>query len=163
MLILGIDPGSNITGYGLVEKNGSVLRHIENGCIRVRKKEFSQRLQEIHEGIRAIIERFRPNEVAVESVFFAKNPNSALKLGESRGVALLAAAQRRLPVVEYSTREVKQAVTGYGQATKDQVQKMVKQILHLPEVAAEDASDALAVAICHLQSYKIKGMIKLAK
>ncbi|MBI2981424.1 MAG: crossover junction endodeoxyribonuclease RuvC [Deltaproteobacteria bacterium] len=161
MRVLGIDPGSAVTGYGIVEKTGSQFRHVDNGTVRTsRSSSFPRRLQEIFFEIGELILRSRPDVMAVEEVFFAKNPMSALKLGESRGVALLAAAQHNLTVHEYSTREVKQAVTGYGQASKEQIQKMVRQLLKLPEVATEDASDALAVAICHLQSYKIKELTK---
>lgn len=159
MRVLGIDPGSNITGYGIVEKEGSSLRHIENGAYQVRKNgSFADRLLQIYEKLAEVIQEFRPEIVAVERVFVSKNAASALKLGESRGVAILAASQSALPVHEYTTREVKQAMTGYGQASKGQIQKMVQQILRLPEVASEDASDALAVALCHLQSARLKGI-----
>lgn len=159
MRVLGIDPGSNVTGYGVVEKNGSGVKHIDNGCYRTKAATFSQKLHEIFSSLQAVMEKYEPDVVAVEKVFLAKNAMSALKLGESRGVALLAASLVNLPVYEYSTREVKQAVTGYGQATKDQIQKMVQRILGLPETAAEDASDALAVAICHLNSYRLKEIV----
>ena len=163
MRVLGIDPGSSTTGYGIVEKNGSGIVHVDCGCCRVKKiLDFYLRLREIHAALEAVIEKYSPEAVVIERIFLAKNASSALKLGESRGVALLAAAQAGLPVYEYSTREVKQAVTGYGQATKDQIQKMVRQLLHLPEVASEDASDALAVAICHLQSCRLREITERA-
>lgn len=163
MRVLGIDPGSTVTGYGLVEKVGSGFRHVDNGLVRVsRSSPFAKRLQDIFSGIRQIIRELKPDVMAVEEIFFAKNPMSALKLGESRGVALLAAAEHELKVYEYSTREVKQAITGYGQATKEQIQKMVRRLLSLPEIAAEDASDALAVALCHLQCSKMKELIEKA-
>ncbi|MBI4374501.1 MAG: crossover junction endodeoxyribonuclease RuvC [Deltaproteobacteria bacterium] len=161
MRVLGIDPGSAITGYGIVEKAGAQFRHVANGTVRTsRSSSFSKRLQKIFSEIGELIVKSRPDVMAVEEIFFAKNPMSALKLGESRGVALLAAAQHDLAVHEYSTREIKQAVTGYGQASKEQIQKMVRQLLKLPQVATEDASDALALAICHLQSYKMKELAK---
>ncbi|MBI2082795.1 MAG: crossover junction endodeoxyribonuclease RuvC [Deltaproteobacteria bacterium] len=161
MRVLGIDPGSTITGYGIVEKDGARFRHVDNGLVRVSPSSpFAKRLQDIFSRIRQIIRELKPDVMAIEEVFFAKNPMSALKLGESRGVALLAAAEHELKVYEYSTREVKQAITGYGQATKDQIQKMVRQLLNLPEVATEDASDALAVALCHLQSSKMKELLE---
>lgn len=160
MRVLGIDPGSNVTGFGVVEKSGASLGHIDNGCCRVRSASFSGRLQEIFAALSDVLKKYRPEAVAVEKVFFAKNPMSALKLGESRGVAILAAAQFSLPVFEYSTREVKQAVTGYGQATKEQIQQMVRRLLNLREPAAEDASDALAVAICHLHSHALQERIR---
>jgi crossover junction endodeoxyribonuclease RuvC len=105
------------------------------------------------------MERYRPEVVAVERIFFHKNPMSALKLGESRGISLLAAAEFDLPIFEYASREIKQAVTGYGNASKAQIQEMIKKILKLPSIASEDASDALAVAICHLQSYRMKEIL----
>lgn len=159
MRVLGIDPGSQVTGYGIVEQVGSVVRHVDNGCYHVRSRGFAERLGEIFLALQKVLGQFLPDAVAVEKVFLSKNVGSALKLGESRGVALLAAALASRPVFEYSTREVKQAVTGYGQATKEQIQKMVQRLLKLPEVAPEDASDALAVAICHLQSARI-GLLK---
>lgn len=154
--VLGIDPGSQITGYGVVQKEGTSLKHVENGSLRARRSDtFSERLREIYESLMGAIAQFQPDAVAIEEVFYAKNIASMLKLGESRGVALLAASQSRIPIFEYSAREVKQSVTGYGQASKEQVQEMVRRLLNLPEVAAEDASDGLAVAICHLNSYKM--------
>jgi crossover junction endodeoxyribonuclease RuvC len=158
--IIGIDPGSRITGYGIVEKRGSSFVHIDNGCLTTRPADpIPERLGQIYSGLLQILEKYRPDAAAVEEVFFAKNVASSIKLGEARGVALLAAVQSRIPVFEYATREVKQAITGYGQATKDQIQKMVKSMLRLPEIAQEDASDALAVAICHLQSYRMKQVV----
>lgn len=158
--IIGIDPGSRITGYGIVEKRGSSFVHIDNGCLTTRPRDsIPERLEQIHRGLLEVFERYRPEAAAVEEVFFAKNVASSIKLGEARGIALLAAVQSQVPVFEYATREVKQSVTGYGQATKDQIQKMVKSVLSLPQVAQEDASDALAVAICHLQSYKMRQVI----
>lgn len=156
MIALGIDPGSHMTGYGVVEKRGSLLVPIDNGCISARKQStLAERLGQIHAGLMEMIEKFHPDVVAIEEVFFAKNVSSMVKLGESRGVALLAATQHKIPVYEYSPREVKQAITGYGQATKGQVQKMIVRLLKLPEIAQVDASDALAVAVCHLNSIKM--------
>lgn len=158
--IIGIDPGSRITGYGVVEKNGSKTLHVDNGCLTTRSSDpFPDRLDRIYRGLLEIFSKYRPDAVAIEEVFFAKNVASSIKLGEARGVALLAAVQSRVPIFEYATREVKQAITGYGQASKEQVQKMIQRLLGLPEVAQVDASDALAVAICHLQSYKLKKVV----
>lgn len=158
--IIGIDPGSRITGYGVVEKRGASFVHIDNGCLTTRARDpIADRLEQIHSGLAEIFSKYRPDAAAVEEIFFAKNAASSLKLGEARGVALLASVQAKIPVFEYATREVKQALTGYGQATKDQIQKMVKSMLVLPEVAQEDASDALAVAICHLQSYRMRKVV----
>lgn len=158
--IIGIDPGSRITGYGVVEKRGASFVHIDNGCLTTRPRDsMAERLEHIHSGLTEVFAKYRPDAAAIEEVFFAKNVSSSLKLGEARGVALLASVQSKVAVFEYATREVKQALTGYGQATKDQIQKMVKSMLGLPEVAQEDASDALAVAICHLQSYRMRKVI----
>ncbi len=148
--ILGIDPGSHTTGYGLVDKTGSKVVHVDNGCLTTKSKDpMHVRLLQIGTGLRELIQRYRPTIVAIEEVFLSKNFQSALKLGEARGIALFVAAEAGLEVHEYPTRVVKQAMTGYGQATKEQVQKMIQNLLKLPEVAQEDASDALAVALCH--------------
>ena len=146
--ILGIDPGSRKTGYGLVEVRGSKVVHVDNGVIVVNVKDsIPLRLRQICEGLQDIIREFRPDEVAVESVFLGKNVSSALKLGQARGVALFAAAHFNLTVTEYAPTEVKRAVVGTGRAEKKQVQEMVRILLGLPEVPQEDAADALAVAI----------------
>ena len=153
MKILGIDPGSRITGYGIVDQQGNRLIHVDNGAIHTDShKDFPMRLQKIYRGLTRIIEDFQPDAVAVENIFFATNVQSALKLGQARGAAIVAGVNAGLPVFEYTALQVKQAVVGHGRASKDQVQKMLKVLLHLPEVAQEDASDALAVAICHAHS-----------
>lgn len=150
MIILGIDPGSRITGYGLVEKQKQATRHLENGGIYCDKApSFDKRLVMIFENIKTLINKHRPDVVAIENIFYSKNAQSALKLGHARGSALVAASSLQLPIFEYTPSEVKQAVVGYGRASKDQVQKMVKVLLNLPQVAEENASDALAVALCH--------------
>lgn len=155
MRVMGIDPGSQVTGYGIIDKKGGALIHVDNGCLTTRKKTpLPERLKEIYNGLMDIIEKFRPEAIAIEEVFYAKNIASSIKLGESRGVALLAAAQHGIPIYEYSTRNVKQAITGYGQADKSQVQKMIQQLLKLPEVAQADASDALALAVCHANTFR---------
>ena len=149
--ILGIDPGSYSTGYGLVEETGGRLRGIESGAIRPgRQKEFLLRLSEIHEALSALILRVRPDEVAVENPFLSRNFKSALQLGQARAAALLPAVKAGIPVFEYAPRHVKAAVVGYGEAEKEQVARMVKLLLGLPEPPSPlDAADALAVAICH--------------
>lgn len=155
MIILGIDPGTHRTGYGLVEKNGRQAKHIDNGLISpMAKLSLAQRLQIIFEQVGAMIQRYRPGEIALEDLFFAKNAKSALKLGHVRGIIMLAAAQQQIPVFEYPPAQIKLAVTGFGQATKEQMQKMVKIHLHLQEVAEENATDALAVALCHAQTQR---------
>jgi len=163
MIILGIDPGSRITGYGIIEKNGNRLLHVDNGAIFTdAAKDFPLRLQRIYRGLTEIIDRVSPDVVAVEQVFFAKNVQSALKLGQARGAAVVAGVNAGLPVHEYTALQVKQAVVGHGRAAKEQVQRMVKALLNLPEIAQEDASDALAVAICHANSSGLQQKLKTA-
>ena len=158
MKILGIDPGSRICGWGVIEevKDARTLAHIDNGLIAPKVKlALADKLGVIYEGLTEVIRKHRPDEVAVESLIYAKNAKSALVLGHARGAALLAANQAGLPVAEYSPNGIKQAVCGYGHAGKDQVARMVMAILNLPEVAQSDASDALACAICHCNSYRM--------
>ncbi|MDD2365909.1 MAG: crossover junction endodeoxyribonuclease RuvC [Desulfuromonadaceae bacterium] len=157
MIVLGVDPGSRKTGYGIVQKSGNHLLHIDNGAIFTdTASDFPGRLKKIFDGLTEIILEYHPDQVAVENIFFASNPQSALKLGQARGAAIVAAVNSGLPVAEYTALQVKQAVVGQGKAAKDQVQKMVKALLSLPEIAQEDASDALAIAICHLNSHNLK-------
>ena len=164
MIILGIDPGSRITGYGLISKEGNRLIHIDNGAIFTQSaQDFPQRLQQIFAGLSTIIEQYRPEAVAVESVFLAKNAQSALKLGQARGAAIVAAVCVGLSVFEYSALQVKQAVVGSGRAEKQQVQHMIKVLLNLPEIAQEDASDALAVAVCHAHSASMNSILKMTR
>ena len=152
-LILGIDPGSVVSGYGVIREDGSRLNCIEAGVVRTPSRQpFAQRLLLIHEGLVEVIQRLRPDEVAVESVFHAKHAASALKLGQARGVALLAVIQAGLPLHEYPPARVKQAVTGSGRAGKDQVKMMVETLLGQRFDLPVDATDALAVAICHLHA-----------
>ncbi len=154
MRVLGIDPGSRITGYGLIDKKGNRLVHVDNGAIFTDShRDFPIRLQRIYRGLTEIIERYRPDAVAVENIFFATNVQSALKLGQARGAAIVAGVNAGVPVYEYTALQVKQAVVGHGRADKQQVQKMLKALLNLPEVAQEDASDALAAAVCHIHSF----------
>ena len=152
-LILGIDPGSRITGYGVISSVGASHSYVTSGCIKtVPKSGLPQRLEEIYAGISQIIEEFAPQEVAIEKIFMAKSADSALKLGHARGVAMVAAVNQGLPVFEYEARKVKQAVVGTGAATKAQVQHMVQTLLALPGQPQEDAADALATALCHIQT-----------
>jgi crossover junction endodeoxyribonuclease RuvC len=147
--ILGIDPGSRITGYGVIDFHQNHARHVASGCIHVRGNDLSARLRAIFDGITAIVDGEGPAELAVEQVFFHRNAASALKLGQARGAALMAGVTKGLPLYEYSPNQVKQAVTGRGHAAKNQVQHMIKMLLCLRELPASDAADALAVAICH--------------
>lgn len=157
MIIFGIDPGSRVTGYGIVACEGSRLRHLDNGVVAPDPGlSPAQRLHYIHTELLRLLDHIHPTVVAVEEVFVAHNPRSAITLGQARGVALAAAAACNLPVVEYSTRLVKQALVGYGNATKEQIQSMVRRLLLLPESAQADASDALAVAITHAHSHRLQ-------
>lgn len=163
MRILGIDPGSRATGYGLIEQQGNRLIHLDNGAIFTQSgDELALRLQKIYQELERLIKEYRPEAVAVEQVFMAKNPSSALKLGHARGVALLAGVNANLPVAEYSALQVKSAVVGYGRAAKTQVQQMTRTLLKLPEIAQEDAADALAVAICHAHSHHLADRIDIS-
>jgi len=148
-IILGIDPGSRVTGYGLINAVGNKLEYVGCGCIRTQTQDFPQRLQIIHAELVKVIERFSPQQSAVEEVFMGRNASAALKLGHARGAAMVACLSNQLPVAEYSARKVKQAVVGNGAADKAQVQHMVKALLSISDNIAEDAADALAVAICH--------------
>jgi len=153
MRILGIDPGTRITGYGIIDVEGNRLRHVENGIVATRSNQpLADRLKIIYDGLQQVIATHDPAEMSIEQVFLAKNPRAALTLGHSRGTAMLAGVNANLPVCEYSALQVKSAVVGYGHAGKQQVQQMVKALLNLPEIAQEDAADALAVAICHANS-----------
>ena len=147
--ILGIDPGSRITGYGIVELVGQKAICIANGCLRVGDGELAHRLKSLFGGIEEIITEYQPQEMAIESVFVHRNVDSALKLGQARGVLISAVAINSVSVNEYSPTEIKKAVVGKGNASKDQVQHMVKAILNLNKAPAADAADALAVALCH--------------
>jgi crossover junction endodeoxyribonuclease RuvC len=150
MRILGVDPGTQVCGYGVIDGRGNRVRMVACGVARSGRKCLAERLKTIYDGLVEVIEEHQPEVVAVEGAFFGKNVRSAIKIGEGRGVALLAAAGHGLGVQEYAPAEVKKAVTGNGGAPKSQVQQMVRVILGLPEVPEpEDASDALAIAICH--------------
>ena len=157
MRILGVDPGSGTTGYGLIESDGSDLRVVTYGAIRTpSRRPFHERLLKIYDGLTDLLSRERADAVSVEGVFHAANVQSALKLGHARGIVLLTAAQRGLPVFEYSPLEVKRGIVGYGRAEKSQVQDMVRLLLRLAEVPTpDDAADALAVAICHAHRMRL--------
>jgi len=155
MLVIGIDPGTATTGYGLVQENADgSLTTIEFGVIETKSNiPMPQRLQELYRNLTRILLLHQPQSGAVEKLFFASNARTAISVGQGRGVVLLALADAGLPVAEYAPLEVKQAVTGYGGADKNQIQQMVRALLDLPEVPRpDDAADALAIAICHLHS-----------
>lgn len=155
-IILGIDPGSRLTGYGVIRLAGSQVTYLGSGCINVVRSlkgetepSLADKLKVIHDGVVELIQQFQPTEFAIEQVFMARNPDSALKLGQARGAAIVAAAVAGLPVAEYAARLVKQAVVGTGAADKQQVQHMVMALLKLTQKPQADAADALAVALCH--------------
>lgn len=156
MKILGIDPGSIVMGFGLIETRSGQIFHIENGGIYPNKTDsLSLKLNYIFIKVSELIALHSPDHVAIEDIFVAKNVASALKLGHARAAAMLAASLVKRPVFEYTALQVKKAITSYGHASKEQMQKMIQSLLKLPEIAIKDASDALAVAICHAHSYRI--------
>ena len=164
MKVLGRDPGTRITGYGIVEHTGgNRLSHICNGVISTKPTaQLSEKLHVIFKGLTSVIEEYGADVTAVESVFFAKNVKSAITLGHARGVALVSAAGMGLSVFEYSPTKIKQAVSGYGGASKDQVQKMVKALLKTEGILKPDAADALAIAICHINHLGPSALTKTA-
>ncbi|MBT3047851.1 MAG: crossover junction endodeoxyribonuclease RuvC [gamma proteobacterium symbiont of Ctena orbiculata] len=151
--IIGIDPGSRQTGYGLIDSDGMHSLHLAHGVLRLNAKPLPPRLGEIFKGISALIREYQPEVMAIEEVFVAKNPSSALKLGQARGAAICAAEHCGLSVVEYTPTRIKQAVVGTGRADKAQIQHMVKMILGLRERPQADAADALAVALSHAHTH----------
>lgn len=156
MIILGIDPGTALTGYGLIEKQTDNLKIIDYGCIET-KPDFStsERLNKLDQELAGLIKKYKPNRMAVEDIFFFKNLKTAVKVSQARGVILARAAQMKIPISEYTPLQIKQAVACYGRAEKSQVQKMVKILLNLKEIPKpDDAADALAAAICCAHSVK---------
>jgi crossover junction endodeoxyribonuclease RuvC len=149
--ILGLDPGSRITGYGVVDAGANGVHYVASGCIRVGAGEMAARLLAIHRHVSELVDAYSPGEVAVERVFMARNPDSALKLGQARGAALCGACRSGAAVFEYAPRAVKLTVTGTGNAEKTQVMHMVKSLLVLEGRLSSDAADALAIAVCHAQ------------
>jgi crossover junction endodeoxyribonuclease RuvC len=150
MRILGIDPGTQVCGYAVIDTDGADARAVDYGVVRSRARDLPVRLHDINRGLVTVIARHSPDVAVLEGAFYHKNVRSALRIGEGRGAALVAAAGAGLDVVEYAPAEVKKAVTGTGRAHKSQVQQMVRVILNLSEVPEpEDAADALAIALCH--------------
>jgi crossover junction endodeoxyribonuclease RuvC len=146
---LGLDPGLRVTGFGVIEKSGSALEYVTSGCIKSLDGDLAARLKTILDNLTSLIDEQRPTQVAIEKVFFNKNPLSTLSLGQARGAAICAVVSYDLPISEYTALQVKQAVVGNGHASKGQVQEMVRRLLRLPVAPSTDASDALACAICH--------------
>jgi len=160
--ILGIDPGSRVTGVGVIQAQGSTLKHVYSESLKLPKGELPQRLKAIYSRLQTIITQTRPDIVSIEKVFLAKNPQSALVLGHARGAAVLAAVNNELPVVEYSATEIKKTVVGRGRADKAQVQHMMRILLKLRVAPEEDASDALAAAVCHAHHQQINPIVREA-
>ena len=158
MIILGIDPGNAILGYAFIEKNGNVLKSIKYGVITSEKDEKEEkRLQIIYEELSQLLMLYKPDEMAIENLYFTNNQKTAFQVGQARGVVLLLAAINKVPIFSYNPNEIKIAVTGYGRAGKKQVQEMVKRILKLEQIPKpDDAADAVAAALCHIYSRKIK-------
>jgi crossover junction endodeoxyribonuclease RuvC len=157
MLILGIDPGTAILGYGLIEQKGNHLSALAYSCWRTPAHiPLAERLLVLYKQIMLFLQKYHPDHMVVEELFFNRNTTTALNVGHARGVVLLAGAQQRIPVYEYTPLQVKQAVVGYGRAEKKQVQQMVKGLLGMGEIPKpDDAADALAIAICHAHSFAI--------
>jgi len=162
MLVLGIDPGLATTGYGLVREDRGGLQAIAYGVVRTpAKRPLAERLQKIYRELGTIVQKYRPDESAVEELFFSRNVRTAMQVGQARGVALLALAEAGLEVVEYTPLTIKEATTGFGGADKSQMQNMVKILLNLDEIPRpDDAADALAVAICHLHSARLNRAVR---
>jgi len=160
--VLGIDPGSQCTGFGVVDATGPRLAYVASGVIRTQQGEFSVRLCEIFRCIRTVVAQYRPQEIAIERVFVNRNPDSALKLGQARGAAICGTVDANAEIFEYATRQIKQAVVGTGSAEKAQVQLMMRSILKLDGPVAVDAADALAAAVCHALRGQVRTSLKLA-
>ena len=153
MIILGIDPGSRITGFGLIDNQANRIDYIDSGNIRVSGDSFPQRLGNIFAAVGDVIRQHHPQQMSIENVFMARNADSALKLGQARGAAICAAHQAGLEIAEYAPREIKQAIVGNGAGSKEQVQHMVKRLLGIRQDLQADEADGLAIAICHAQFY----------
>lgn len=148
--ILGIDPGSRLTGFGIIDTDGQKASYVTSGCVRVTGDTWAERLRVIFDSISQLVTEHQPHEMSIESVFMHRNPDSALKLGQARGAAICAVITNDIPVHEYTPAEIKKSVVGKGNAAKEQVQHMVRALLNLPGNPQADAADALAIALCHL-------------
>ena len=154
--VLGIDPGSQSTGFGVVDAAGPRLTYVASGVIRTGQGEFAARLCEIFRCVQTVVAQYRPQEIAIERVFVNRNPDSALKLGQARGAAICGTAESQAQVFEYAPREIKLAVVGSGNAEKSQVQLMMRSLLKLETAVAADAADALAAAVCHALRARVR-------
>jgi crossover junction endodeoxyribonuclease RuvC len=156
MIILGIDPGSITLGYGVIEKQGNKLTHLENGAVYMKKEPLSVKLEMIYNQINDVINQYKPEVMSIENIFYAKNIQSTIKLAHARSIPILLAKQKNIPIFQFSPLEVKKSVTGYGRADKSQMQDMIRILLKLPEIADPDASDALALAMtyAHLPNFE---------
>jgi crossover junction endodeoxyribonuclease RuvC len=161
--VLGLDPGSRVTGYGIIHDSANGPKLVTYGCIRTETDSFPARLKQIYDGIYQVAHEYRPDELAIEQVFMHKNADSALKLGQARGAAICGGMAAGLPVYEYAAREVKLALVGKGSAEKSQVQHMVRFLLRLNEALPADASDALGVAMCHIHHRQTLRRMGLAR
>ena len=164
--VLGIDPGSRVTGFGVVERRGGAVGHLGHGTIRTPGGEscsLAHRLAHVFDEVAAVVERYAPDVASVEQVFVSTSPRSALVLGQARGAALVALARAGVTVVEYSPAEIKQCVTGNGRASKQQVQRLVGRLLELERVPAQDAADGLAAALCHAQAGALAGLPRVRR
>ncbi|MGB9613276.1 MAG: crossover junction endodeoxyribonuclease RuvC [Candidatus Margulisiibacteriota bacterium] len=162
MLILGIDPGLATTGFGLVKQHGDRLLHVECGCITTPSNfDPHKRLEKIYSELKQLLIDYKPDALALERIYFGANSKTAMMVGQARGIVLLVAAEKRIAIYEYTPLEIKLAITGYGKADKKQVQEMIKTLLRLESLPKpDDAADALAVAICHLHSFKLSADLR---
>jgi len=158
--IIGIDPGSRRTGYGIIRLEGNRYTHITSGYLDVTAYSSCERLRPIYLGLQEILQSYQPQEAAIEQVFMHENPGSALKLGQARGAAIVALT---IPIAEYSAREVKKSIVGHGAASKEQIQFMVKRLLNLKQDLQADAADALAIALCHAHARNLRKLTDLAE
>jgi crossover junction endodeoxyribonuclease RuvC len=160
--VLGIDPGSQRTGFGVLDATGVRLTYVASGVIRTSHADFSARLCEIFRCMQTIVSQYQPQEIAIERVFVNRNPDSALKLGQARGAAICGTAHTNAGIYEYATRQIKQAVVGSGNAEKSQVQMMMRSILKLDGPVSTDAADALAAAVCHALRGRVRASLQRA-
>jgi crossover junction endodeoxyribonuclease RuvC len=160
--VLGIDPGSQRTGFGVLDATGTRLTYVASGVIRTSQADFAARLCEIFRCMQTIVSQYQPQEIAIERVFVNRNPDSALKLGQARGAAICGTVESNADIFEYATRQIKQAVVGSGNAEKSQVQMMMRSILKLDGPVGADAADALAAAVCHALRGRVRASLQRA-